>query len=176
MENRLAVKRAFSRAVVHSRVLPKDKEDLLVVFMLSNIKEIFKVKKVSVRTCFPIEFNWIKFEIRRIRKHLHVLRQTLSHVTKNDISLPQHCTKGVAKYCAVKVNKSHTNIVLPSAELSLSVRKKTGELNRSVIFNLHCVVKTRIYVFVLPDSWGSAQRSEWQVGWSRPGDSAWCHW
>lgn len=148
MENRLAVKRAFSRAVVHSRVLPKDKEDLLVVFMLSNIKEIFKVKKVSVRTCFPI------------RKHLHVLRQTLSRVTKNDISLPQHCIKGVAKYCAVKVNKSHTNIVLPSAELSLSVRKKTGELNRSVIFNLHCVVKTRIYVFVLPDSWGSAQRSE----------------
>ncbi|XP_008309329.1 DEP domain-containing protein 7-like isoform X2 [Cynoglossus semilaevis] len=43
MENRLAVKRAFSRAVVHSRVLPKDKEDLLVVFMLSNIKEIFKI-------------------------------------------------------------------------------------------------------------------------------------
>ncbi|XP_040893645.1 DEP domain-containing protein 7-like isoform X2 [Toxotes jaculatrix] len=43
MENRLAVKRSFSRAIVHSKALSKEKEDLIVVFMLSNIKEIFKI-------------------------------------------------------------------------------------------------------------------------------------
>ncbi|XP_019960902.2 DEP domain-containing protein 7-like [Paralichthys olivaceus] len=43
MENRLAVKRSFSRAIVHSKALSKENEDLLVVFMLSNIKEIFKI-------------------------------------------------------------------------------------------------------------------------------------
>lgn len=44
MENRLAVKRSFSRAVLHSKTLSKEKEDLMVMFMLSNIKDIFKVK------------------------------------------------------------------------------------------------------------------------------------
>nr|XP_020460026.1 DEP domain-containing protein 7-like isoform X2 [Monopterus albus] len=43
MENRLAVKRCFTKAVVHSKVLSKDKVDLMVVFMLSNVKEIFKI-------------------------------------------------------------------------------------------------------------------------------------
>ncbi|KAF7654595.1 hypothetical protein LDENG_00067320 [Lucifuga dentata] len=43
MENRLAVKKAFSRVILHSKTLPKEKEDLLVVFMLSNIQEIFKI-------------------------------------------------------------------------------------------------------------------------------------
>ncbi|XP_069571304.1 DEP domain-containing protein 7-like [Brachyistius frenatus] len=43
MENRLAVKRSFSRAVLHSKDFPKEKEDLMLVFMLSNIKEIFKI-------------------------------------------------------------------------------------------------------------------------------------
>ncbi|XP_076589855.1 DEP domain-containing protein 7-like [Chaetodon auriga] len=43
MENRLAVKRSFSRAILHNKALSKEKEDLLVVFMLSNIKEIFKI-------------------------------------------------------------------------------------------------------------------------------------
>nr|XP_040019709.1 DEP domain-containing protein 7-like [Gasterosteus aculeatus aculeatus] len=43
MENRQAVKRSFSRAVLHSRVLSKEKEDLMVVFLLSNIKDIFKI-------------------------------------------------------------------------------------------------------------------------------------
>ncbi|XP_061678672.1 DEP domain-containing protein 7-like [Syngnathoides biaculeatus] len=41
--NRLAVKRSFSRAVLNSKSLPKEKEDLMVVFMLSNVKEIFKI-------------------------------------------------------------------------------------------------------------------------------------
>lgn len=45
MENRLAVKRSFSRAVLHSKDCSKENEDLMVVFMLSNIKEIFKVMK-----------------------------------------------------------------------------------------------------------------------------------
>ncbi|XP_070763986.1 DEP domain-containing protein 7-like [Enoplosus armatus] len=43
MENRLAVKRSLSRAVLHSKALSKEKEDLMVVFMLSNMKDIFKI-------------------------------------------------------------------------------------------------------------------------------------
>ncbi|XP_038562129.1 DEP domain-containing protein 7-like [Micropterus salmoides] len=43
MENRLAVKRSFSRAILLSKALSKEKEDLMVVFMLSNIKDIFKI-------------------------------------------------------------------------------------------------------------------------------------
>ncbi|XP_078112283.1 DEP domain-containing protein 7-like [Sander vitreus] len=43
MENRQAVKRSFSRAILYSRVLSKEKEDLMVVFILSNIKDIFKI-------------------------------------------------------------------------------------------------------------------------------------
>ncbi|XP_077372527.1 DEP domain-containing protein 7-like [Festucalex cinctus] len=42
MENRLAVKRSFSRAILNSKALSKEREDLMVVFMLSNLKEIFK--------------------------------------------------------------------------------------------------------------------------------------
>lgn len=44
MENRLAVKKSLSRAILYSKALSKDKEDLMVVFMLSNIKEIFMVR------------------------------------------------------------------------------------------------------------------------------------
>ncbi|XP_028263539.1 DEP domain-containing protein 7-like [Parambassis ranga] len=43
MENRLVVKRSFSRAILHSKTLSKEKEDLMLVFMLSNIKDIFKI-------------------------------------------------------------------------------------------------------------------------------------
>ncbi|KAK2841852.1 hypothetical protein Q5P01_012052 [Channa striata] len=43
MENRLAIKKSFCRAVIHSKALSKDKEDLMVVFMLSNVEEIFKI-------------------------------------------------------------------------------------------------------------------------------------
>ncbi|XP_039891741.1 DEP domain-containing protein 7-like isoform X2 [Simochromis diagramma] len=43
IENRLAVKRSFSRAILHSKALSKEKEDLILVFMLSNVKEIFKI-------------------------------------------------------------------------------------------------------------------------------------
>ncbi|TKS72994.1 DEP domain-containing protein 7 [Collichthys lucidus] len=43
MENRLAVKRSFFRAVLHNKALSKEKEDLMVVFMLSNIKDIFMI-------------------------------------------------------------------------------------------------------------------------------------
>lgn len=46
IENRLTVKRSFTRAVLHNKSLPKEKEDLMVVFMLSNIKEMFKVRKL----------------------------------------------------------------------------------------------------------------------------------
>ena len=50
MENRLAVKKSFSRAILHSKALSKDKEDLMLVFMLSNIKDIFKVTDCA-QTC-----------------------------------------------------------------------------------------------------------------------------
>ncbi|KAJ3596899.1 hypothetical protein NHX12_003299 [Muraenolepis orangiensis] len=43
MENRLAVKRSFSRAIIHSRTLSKEQEELMVVFMLSNRQEIFRI-------------------------------------------------------------------------------------------------------------------------------------
>ncbi|MEQ2231483.1 hypothetical protein ILYODFUR_000915 [Ilyodon furcidens] len=43
IENKLAVKKSFSKAVLHSKTLPKENEDLMLVFMLSNIKEIFKI-------------------------------------------------------------------------------------------------------------------------------------
>lgn len=43
VENRLAVKKSFSRAILNSKTLSKEREDLLLVFMLSNVKEIFKV-------------------------------------------------------------------------------------------------------------------------------------
>ncbi|XP_068596063.1 DEP domain-containing protein 7-like [Brachionichthys hirsutus] len=42
VENRLAVKRFFSRAVLH-KTISKDMEDLMVAFMLSNIKDIFRI-------------------------------------------------------------------------------------------------------------------------------------
>lgn len=43
------MKRSFSRAIIHNKVLSRDKEDLLVVFMLCNVKEIFKVKEITKR-------------------------------------------------------------------------------------------------------------------------------
>lgn len=38
------VKKSFSKAIINNKSLSNDKEDLMVVFMLSNIKDIFKVK------------------------------------------------------------------------------------------------------------------------------------
>ncbi|KAJ8281350.1 hypothetical protein GJAV_G00066590 [Gymnothorax javanicus] len=43
IENRMAVKRAFSRAIVHRKHLAKGKVDLLVLFMMDNHREVFKV-------------------------------------------------------------------------------------------------------------------------------------
>ncbi|XP_054632833.1 DEP domain-containing protein 7-like [Dunckerocampus dactyliophorus] len=53
-ENRLVVKTSFSRAILNSKALSKEREDLMLVFMLSNIKEIFKIpgtlhKEVSAK-------------------------------------------------------------------------------------------------------------------------------
>lgn len=47
------MKRSFSRAIIHHGALPKDKEDLMVVFMLSNIKEIFKVREQTLAHIVP---------------------------------------------------------------------------------------------------------------------------
>ncbi|KAM9808151.1 DEP domain-containing protein 7-like [Neosynchiropus ocellatus] len=43
VENRLMVKRCFSRAILHSGSLSREKEELMVMFMLGNIQDIFKV-------------------------------------------------------------------------------------------------------------------------------------
>ncbi|KAM9364951.1 DEP domain-containing protein 7-like [Pholidichthys leucotaenia] len=43
MENRLAVKKSFARAILHNKGFSKEKEDLMVIFMLSNAREIFKI-------------------------------------------------------------------------------------------------------------------------------------
>eukprot|EP00066_Takifugu_rubripes_P004013 XP_003967050.2 PREDICTED: DEP domain-containing protein 7-like [Takifugu rubripes] len=45
LENRLVVKNSFSKAIINNKSLSNDKEDLMVVFMLSNIKDIFKVPR-----------------------------------------------------------------------------------------------------------------------------------
>lgn len=43
IENRMAVKRAFSSAIVYSRRLPKGKVDLMVLFMIDKHQDLFKM-------------------------------------------------------------------------------------------------------------------------------------
>ncbi|XP_043977098.1 DEP domain-containing protein 7-like [Gambusia affinis] len=43
VENRAAVMKAFSKAVLHSRSFPKEKQDLILNFLLSNRQEVFKI-------------------------------------------------------------------------------------------------------------------------------------
>ncbi|XP_057185574.1 DEP domain-containing protein 7 isoform X1 [Triplophysa rosa] len=43
IENRVIVKKTFTRAIIQSRSLPKGKLDLLLLFMLDNHQEIFKI-------------------------------------------------------------------------------------------------------------------------------------
>lgn len=43
IENRMVVKKTFTRAVIQSKCLTKGKTDLLMLFMLDNHQEIFKV-------------------------------------------------------------------------------------------------------------------------------------
>lgn len=47
IENRMAVKRAFSSAIVYSTRLAKGKVDLLVLFMMDNHLDLFKVRHIS---------------------------------------------------------------------------------------------------------------------------------
>lgn len=51
------MKRSFSRAILHSKALSKEKEDLMLVFMLSNVKEIFKVIE-SFGLCEKVMMNF----------------------------------------------------------------------------------------------------------------------
>lgn len=44
-ENRMAVKRSFSSAIVYSRRLSKGKVDLMVLFMVDNHCDLFKVSR-----------------------------------------------------------------------------------------------------------------------------------
>ncbi|KAK1159649.1 DEP domain-containing protein 7-like isoform X1 [Acipenser oxyrinchus oxyrinchus] len=46
IENRMAVKRAFSKALVRHKSLAKGKVDLLVLFLLDNQKDVFKIPGV----------------------------------------------------------------------------------------------------------------------------------
>uniref|UniRef100_I3JDP8 DEP domain-containing protein 7 n=1 Tax=Oreochromis niloticus TaxID=8128 RepID=I3JDP8_ORENI len=43
IENRMAVKRSFSRAIIYSRRLSKGKVDLMVLFMMDNHCDLFKI-------------------------------------------------------------------------------------------------------------------------------------
>ncbi|XP_066525241.1 DEP domain-containing protein 7 isoform X2 [Hoplias malabaricus] len=42
-DNRMVVKKTFSRAILQSKCLPKGKVDLLLLFMLDNYQDIFKI-------------------------------------------------------------------------------------------------------------------------------------
>nr|XP_020512007.1 DEP domain-containing protein 7-like isoform X1 [Labrus bergylta] len=60
MDNRLAVMKSFSGAVLRCKALSKETDDLMVVFMLSNVKDIFKIpgalhRGVSDQLSFLVE-------------------------------------------------------------------------------------------------------------------------
>ncbi|XP_066556588.1 DEP domain-containing protein 7 isoform X2 [Amia ocellicauda] len=62
IENRMAVKRSFSKAIVLSKNLAKGKVDLLVLFLLDNQKDVFKIpgslhKLVSDKLAYIIRGN-----------------------------------------------------------------------------------------------------------------------
>ncbi|XP_049330326.1 DEP domain-containing protein 7 [Astyanax mexicanus] len=42
-ENRMIIKKTFSKAIIQSKCLPKGKVDLLLLFMLDNYQDIFKI-------------------------------------------------------------------------------------------------------------------------------------
>lgn len=46
VENRVVIQRSFCRAILHCKGLTREKEELMVVFMLSNIQEVFKIPGV----------------------------------------------------------------------------------------------------------------------------------
>lgn len=67
------VKKSFSKAIVSSKSLSNDKEDLMVVFMLSNIKDIFKVRGSASAHSVPVirrQF-WIFFFLLQVPRALH---------------------------------------------------------------------------------------------------------
>lgn len=47
----MAVKRSFSSAIVYSRKLPKGKVDLMVLFMMDNHRDLFKVSVADLSLC-----------------------------------------------------------------------------------------------------------------------------
>uniref|UniRef100_A0A4W4GMN9 DEP domain-containing protein 7 n=1 Tax=Electrophorus electricus TaxID=8005 RepID=A0A4W4GMN9_ELEEL len=61
VENRMMVKKTFGRAIIQSKSLPKGKVDLLLLFMLDNHEDIFKVPKTTF--CFisvyMVYISWI---------------------------------------------------------------------------------------------------------------------
>lgn len=48
----MAVKKSFSKAILHNKSLSKEKDELMVDFMLSNIELIFRVNVVKTRHSF----------------------------------------------------------------------------------------------------------------------------
>lgn len=55
------VKKSFSKTIIHHTTLPKDKEDLMVLFMLSNITDIFKVGDQTPAHIEPPSFEPLPF-------------------------------------------------------------------------------------------------------------------
>lgn len=51
VENRMAVKRSFSSAIIYSKRLPKGKVDLMVLFMMDSHCDLFKVRPYTSFYC-----------------------------------------------------------------------------------------------------------------------------
>lgn len=66
------VKNSFSKAIINNKSLSNDKEDLMVVFMLSNIKDLFKVRGSAPAHTVPLISRrfWIIFFLQ-VPRALH---------------------------------------------------------------------------------------------------------
>lgn len=47
-DNRMVVKRVFSKAIVNNKNLSKGKTDLLVLFLMDHQKDVFKVRLLTI--------------------------------------------------------------------------------------------------------------------------------
>ena len=72
-DNRMAVKRIFSKAIVDNKNLSKGKTDLLVLFLMDHQKDVFKVlrflelyKKLSVLSSWTFRREEIQTETQDI--------------------------------------------------------------------------------------------------------------
>uniref|UniRef100_A0A4W4GHT5 DEP domain-containing protein 7 n=1 Tax=Electrophorus electricus TaxID=8005 RepID=A0A4W4GHT5_ELEEL len=81
VENRMMVKKTFGRAIIQSKSLPKGKVDLLLLFMLDNHEDIFKVPKTTF--CFisvyMVYISWIFHRSRNLYK------ETVKELTNSEL-------------------------------------------------------------------------------------------